>query len=165
MFLSESEMDLNRIERHLLKEMGFICHVEHPYKFISNYLAALETSLELRQETWNLANDRAFAAVWARCRDLSFAWIGQDILGIALIITVLQIVHVPNLKSMAAIRIQLFSLFLQKLQNLAGQHSDVLETLLPKIQKQVDVLKELQSQHDKLKAKFFEERAAFEAKY
>ncbi|KAL7231593.1 hypothetical protein ACSBR2_009763 [Camellia fascicularis] len=132
MFLSESEMDLNRIERHLLKEMGFICHVEHPYKFISNYLAALETSLELRQETWNLANDRAFAAVWARCRDLSFAWIGQDIL---------------------------------KLQNLAGQHSDVLETLLPKIQKQVDVLKELQSQHDKLKAKFFEERAAFEAKY
>ncbi|KAL7231590.1 hypothetical protein ACSBR2_009763 [Camellia fascicularis] len=150
MFLSESEMDLNRIERHLLKEMGFICHVEHPYKFISNYLAALETSLELRQETWNLANDRAFAAVWARCRDLSFAWIGQDILGIALIITVLQIVHVPNLK---------------KLQNLAGQHSDVLETLLPKIQKQVDVLKELQSQHDKLKAKFFEERAAFEAKY
>lgn len=40
----------------------------------------------------------AFAAVWARYRDLSFAWIGQDILGIALIITVLQIVRVPNLK-------------------------------------------------------------------
>ncbi|CAL5434050.1 unnamed protein product [Camellia sinensis] len=39
-----------------------------------------------------------FAAVWARYRDLSFAWIGQDILGIALIITVLQIVRVPNLK-------------------------------------------------------------------
>ncbi|XP_021895277.1 signal peptide peptidase-like 2 isoform X1 [Carica papaya] len=40
----------------------------------------------------------AFAAVWAIYRNLSFAWIGQDILGIALIITVLQIVHVPNLK-------------------------------------------------------------------
>ncbi|KAK6947789.1 Peptidase A22B, signal peptide peptidase [Dillenia turbinata] len=40
----------------------------------------------------------AFAAVWAAYRDVSFAWIGQDILGIALIITVLQIVHVPNLK-------------------------------------------------------------------
>lgn len=40
----------------------------------------------------------AFAAVWAVYRNLSFAWIGQDILGIALIITVLQIVHVPNLK-------------------------------------------------------------------
>jgi hypothetical protein len=39
-----------------------------------------------------------FAVVWAVYRDYSFAWIGQDILGIALIITVLQIVHVPNLK-------------------------------------------------------------------
>ncbi|KAB5564513.1 hypothetical protein DKX38_004567 [Salix brachista] len=40
----------------------------------------------------------AFAVVWAVYRTVSFAWIGQDILGIALIITVLQIVHVPNLK-------------------------------------------------------------------
>ncbi|KAJ6705553.1 SIGNAL PEPTIDE PEPTIDASE [Salix purpurea] len=40
----------------------------------------------------------AFAVVWAVYRTASFAWIGQDILGIALIITVLQIVHVPNLK-------------------------------------------------------------------
>ncbi|KAA8522418.1 hypothetical protein F0562_013221 [Nyssa sinensis] len=39
-----------------------------------------------------------FAVVWAVNRNFSFAWIGQDILGIALIITVLQIVHVPNLK-------------------------------------------------------------------
>ncbi|BBN70293.1 SIGNAL PEPTIDE PEPTIDASE-LIKE 4, partial [Prunus dulcis] len=40
----------------------------------------------------------AFAVVWAVYRRVSFAWIGQDILGIALIITVLQIVRVPNLK-------------------------------------------------------------------
>lgn len=40
----------------------------------------------------------AFAVVWAAHRRHSFAWIGQDILGIALIITVLQIVRVPNLK-------------------------------------------------------------------
>ncbi|OVA14014.1 Protease-associated domain [Macleaya cordata] len=40
----------------------------------------------------------AFAVVWAVKRRVSFAWIGQDILGIALIITVLQIVRVPNLK-------------------------------------------------------------------
>uniref|UniRef100_A0A5B7A888 PA domain-containing protein n=1 Tax=Davidia involucrata TaxID=16924 RepID=A0A5B7A888_DAVIN len=40
----------------------------------------------------------AFVVVWAVYRNVSFAWIGQDILGIALIITVLQIVHVPNLK-------------------------------------------------------------------
>ena len=51
-------MDLIRTERHLLKEMGFICHVEHPHKFISNYLATLGTPPELRQEAWNLANDR-----------------------------------------------------------------------------------------------------------
>ncbi|XP_057496093.1 signal peptide peptidase-like 4 [Actinidia eriantha] len=40
----------------------------------------------------------AFAVVWAVFRSFSFAWIGQDILGIALIITVLQIIRVPNLK-------------------------------------------------------------------
>lgn len=39
-----------------------------------------------------------FAIVWAVYRDAPYAWIGQDILGIALIVTVLQIVHVPNLK-------------------------------------------------------------------
>eukprot|EP01018_Ginkgo_biloba_P026104 Gb_04195 [translate_table: standard] len=37
--------------------MGFICHVEHPHKFILNYLAQLEAPPELRQEAWNLAND------------------------------------------------------------------------------------------------------------
>ncbi|XP_030944198.1 cyclin-L1-1-like isoform X2 [Quercus lobata] len=52
--------DLSRTERHILKEMGFVCHVEHPHKFISNYLATLETPPELRQEAWNLANDRYF---------------------------------------------------------------------------------------------------------
>nr|XP_043623816.1 signal peptide peptidase-like 4 isoform X2 [Erigeron canadensis] len=40
----------------------------------------------------------AFAVVWAVYRRISFAWIGQDILGIALIITVIQIIRVPNLK-------------------------------------------------------------------
>ncbi|XP_019193854.1 PREDICTED: cyclin-L1-1-like isoform X1 [Ipomoea nil] len=49
--------DLIRTERHLLKEMGFICHVEHPHKFISNYIATLGMPDELRQEAWNLAND------------------------------------------------------------------------------------------------------------
>ncbi|KVH97249.1 Peptidase A22B, signal peptide peptidase [Cynara cardunculus var. scolymus] len=39
-----------------------------------------------------------FAVVWAVYRKISFAWIGQDILGIALIITVIQIIRVPNLK-------------------------------------------------------------------
>ncbi|KAJ0565092.1 putative presenilin/signal peptide peptidase [Helianthus annuus] len=39
-----------------------------------------------------------FAVLWAVYRQSKFSWIAQDILGIALIITVLQIVHVPNLK-------------------------------------------------------------------
>ncbi|KAF5733060.1 signal peptide peptidase-like 4 [Tripterygium wilfordii] len=40
----------------------------------------------------------ASSVLWAVYRRYSLAWIGQDILGIALIITVLQIVRVPNLK-------------------------------------------------------------------
>lgn len=52
-----------------------------------------------------------------------------------------------------------------KLQHLAGEHSDIMETLSPKVRKRVEVLRELQSQHDELEAKFFEERAALEAKY
>lgn len=39
-----------------------------------------------------------FAALWGVYRDISFAWIGQDVLGICLIITVIQIVRIPNLK-------------------------------------------------------------------
>lgn len=39
-----------------------------------------------------------FAVLWAVYRHIHLAWIGQDILGIALMITVLQIVRVPNLK-------------------------------------------------------------------
>ncbi|ONK59304.1 uncharacterized protein A4U43_C08F5070 [Asparagus officinalis] len=52
-----------------------------------------------------------------------------------------------------------------KLQNLAGEHSDVLEALTPKIRKRVEVLRQIQSQHDELETKFFEEKAALEAKY
>ncbi|CAN6192309.1 unnamed protein product [Urochloa humidicola] len=40
----------------------------------------------------------AFAVLWAVFRQAPYAWIGQDILGIALIVTVIQIVRVPNLK-------------------------------------------------------------------
>ncbi|KAK1315509.1 hypothetical protein QJS10_CPA06g01018 [Acorus calamus] len=52
-----------------------------------------------------------------------------------------------------------------KLQNLAGQHTDVLETLSPIVRKRVEFLREIQGQHDELEAKFFEERAALEARY
>ncbi|XP_010548666.1 PREDICTED: nucleosome assembly protein 1;2 isoform X2 [Tarenaya hassleriana] len=52
-----------------------------------------------------------------------------------------------------------------KLQNLAGQHSDVLESLTPLVRKRVEVLREIQNQYDEMEAKFFEERTALEAKY
>ncbi|RID44317.1 hypothetical protein BRARA_I01122 [Brassica rapa] len=52
-----------------------------------------------------------------------------------------------------------------KLQSLAGQHSDVLENLSPAVRKRVEVLRDIQNQHDEIEAKFFEERAALEAKY
>ncbi|KAL5216906.1 hypothetical protein ABZP36_008307 [Zizania latifolia] len=39
-----------------------------------------------------------FAVMWAVHRHFTYSWIGQDILGIALIVTVIQIVRVPNLK-------------------------------------------------------------------
>ncbi|KAG2617870.1 hypothetical protein PVAP13_3NG258045 [Panicum virgatum] len=42
---------------------------------------------------------------------------------------------------------------------------DVLEGLDPKVRKRVEKLREIQGQHDELEAKFFEERAALEAKY
>lgn len=52
-----------------------------------------------------------------------------------------------------------------KIQSLAGQHSDILESLSPVVRKRVDILREIQGQHDELEASFFEERAALEAKY
>uniref|UniRef100_A0A0D9ZW22 Uncharacterized protein n=1 Tax=Oryza glumipatula TaxID=40148 RepID=A0A0D9ZW22_9ORYZ len=41
----------------------------------------------------------------------------------------------------------------------------MLESLAPAVRKRVNVLMEIQSQHDELEAKFFEEKAALEAKY
>eukprot|EP00850_Spirogloea_muscicola_P009143 SM000050S17068 [mRNA] locus=s50:757989:760403:- [translate_table: standard] len=53
----EMKTDLIRTERHLLKEMGFVCHVEHPHKYIFNYLNQLGVADELKQDAWSLAND------------------------------------------------------------------------------------------------------------
>ncbi|CAK9208880.1 unnamed protein product [Sphagnum jensenii] len=39
-----------------------------------------------------------FSVLWGVFRQASFAWVGQDILGISLILTVLQIVRLPNIK-------------------------------------------------------------------
>ncbi|KAK7347825.1 hypothetical protein VNO80_22364 [Phaseolus coccineus] len=62
-------------------------------------------------------------------------------------------------------RAELVNALKSKIQSLAGQHSDILESLSPNVRKRVEVLREIQGQHDELEAKFFEERAALEAKY
>ncbi|XP_031474620.1 signal peptide peptidase-like 2 isoform X2 [Nymphaea colorata] len=45
----------------------------------------------------------AFAIFWVVNRHASYAWIGQDILGISLMITVLQTARLPNIKVAAAL--------------------------------------------------------------
>lgn len=62
-------------------------------------------------------------------------------------------------------RADLVNVLKNKLQDLTGKHSDVLENLSPNVRKRVDVLRDIQSKHDELESKFFEERAALEAKY
>ncbi|OQU81829.1 signal peptide peptidase-like 2 isoform X1 [Sorghum bicolor] len=44
-----------------------------------------------------------FAILWAVYRHASFAWIGQDVLGICLMITVLQMARLPNIKVASAL--------------------------------------------------------------
>ncbi|RLM57923.1 hypothetical protein C2845_PM18G06110 [Panicum miliaceum] len=44
-----------------------------------------------------------FAILWAVYRHASFAWIGQDILGICLIVTVLQMARLPNIRVASAL--------------------------------------------------------------
>ncbi|XP_020104048.1 signal peptide peptidase-like 2 [Ananas comosus] len=45
----------------------------------------------------------AFAIYWAATQGSPYAWIGQDILGICLMITVLQLAQLPNIKVAAAL--------------------------------------------------------------
>lgn len=51
--------DVVQAERRILRELGFVTHVEHPLKFISSFLNFLNLSSnqELSQTAWNLLND------------------------------------------------------------------------------------------------------------
>ncbi|KAI3750746.1 hypothetical protein L2E82_21538 [Cichorium intybus] len=53
----ELETDLKRCELQVLKELGYICHVELPHKLMTAYLEVLEAPHKMKQEAWNLAND------------------------------------------------------------------------------------------------------------
>ncbi|TVU04389.1 hypothetical protein EJB05_50042 [Eragrostis curvula] len=73
---------------------------------------------------------------------------------------------VPNAAELSAEdKAHLVASIKNTLQGLASRHTDVLESLEPKVRKRVEKLREIQGQHDELEAKFFEERAALEAKY
>ncbi|KAJ8774335.1 hypothetical protein K2173_011584 [Erythroxylum novogranatense] len=44
-----------------------------------------------------------FAVLWATNRHASYSWIGQDVLGICLMITILQVARLPNIKVAAVL--------------------------------------------------------------
>ncbi|XP_028547743.1 signal peptide peptidase-like 2 isoform X2 [Dendrobium catenatum] len=50
----------------------------------------------------------AFAIVWATHQESSYAWIGQDTLGICLMITVFQMAQLPNMKVASALLVSAF---------------------------------------------------------
>ncbi len=61
----EMKAELIRVERLMLREFGFIVHVEHPHKLVLNHLhlmlqhtADASKALALKQDAWNLTNDR-----------------------------------------------------------------------------------------------------------
>ncbi|RAL42423.1 hypothetical protein DM860_017603 [Cuscuta australis] len=62
-------------------------------------------------------------------------------------------------------RDDLVNVLKNKLQSLAVRESDMLKNLTPSVRKHVEALEQIQNQHNELEAKFFEERAALEAKY
>lgn len=79
--------DVITLERIMLRSFGFILHVEHPHKFVLNYLVVLEQQEDpesgLLQRAWNLANDRYasgrhVAALYIRyCRRCSCCTVWQ----------------------------------------------------------------------------------------
>ncbi|PWA94905.1 nucleosome assembly protein 1,4 [Artemisia annua] len=62
-------------------------------------------------------------------------------------------------------RVGLVNALKSQLKAIGATDSDILENLTPAVRKRVEVLRGIQSEHDELEAKFFEERAALEAKY
>nr|CAB3228935.1 cyclin-L1-like [Phallusia mammillata] len=57
-----------RLERRLLKELGFCVHVKHPHKIIVVYLQVLEmeSNQDLVQTAWNYMNDSLRSTVFVR---------------------------------------------------------------------------------------------------
>jgi cyclin L len=49
--------ELVRDERLVLRELGFVCHVEHAHKFVLSYAKLLELSAEVTTAAWGHVND------------------------------------------------------------------------------------------------------------
>ena len=62
------KQDLIRTERHALREFGFCIHVEHPHKFVLNYLRMFELGKDVMQRAWNYANDSLRTSLCVRFR-------------------------------------------------------------------------------------------------
>jgi cyclin L len=60
--------DLVRKERHMLKEFGFVIKIEHPHKFVLNYLQILDLAgnKELTQLSLNHTNDTFYTTICIR---------------------------------------------------------------------------------------------------
>ena len=53
----ELKAELIRCERLMLREFGFVAHVEHPHKFVLNYCQVMDLPAPLMQAAWGAAND------------------------------------------------------------------------------------------------------------
>lgn len=60
--------DLVRKERHMLKEFGFVIKIEHPHKFVLNYLQilSLAENKQLTQKALNHTNDALHTTICVR---------------------------------------------------------------------------------------------------
>jgi cyclin L len=57
-----------RLERHMLRALGFIVHVEHPHRFVLTFGQLLGLGRDTLQEGWNLANDSMRTTLCVRHR-------------------------------------------------------------------------------------------------
>ena len=84
----DEKQDLIRTERHMLREFGFCIHVEHPHKFVLNYLRMMEQSHEMMQCAWSFANDSLRTTLCVRWKADAVAvaciYLAARTLGIAL---------------------------------------------------------------------------------
>jgi len=82
--------DLIEIERFMLKEMGFSTYVEHPHKYLLQYLSILNqgTNQNLAQKAWNYMNDSLREPLCVRFRPeviaTSCIYMAARVLGIVL---------------------------------------------------------------------------------